>query len=92
MQPTRAAEFKYTTRERIIAAFAHREADRVPMWDYPWGTTLERWKKEGMPADADFDTHFEIDAANFTHTDWTMQFPTETIEETDEYVAHPDFA
>ncbi len=86
MKKYQECDTKYTSRERIIAAFGHREADRVPMWDYAWGTTLERWKKEGMPADADFDAHFEIDAAHVTNTDWTMQFPTEVIEETDEYV------
>ena len=75
----------FTSKERIIAAFDHREADRAPMWDYPWGTALERWKKEGLPADADFNTYFKIDAAHTTGVDLSFQFPVEPVEETEEY-------
>lgn len=74
-----------SARDRITAAFAHRQADRVPTWDYPWGTALQRWHREGMPEGADFNTFFEIDAAHLTAVDWTFQFPQEIVEETDEY-------
>ena len=72
-----------TSKERIVAAFDHREADRVPMWDYPWSSTLERWTKEGLPADVDFNAYFEIDAAHVTAVDWTFQLPEAMIEDTD---------
>jgi len=32
--------------------FEHRTADRVPVTDSPWGATVERWRREGMPKDA----------------------------------------
>ena len=38
-----------TTRERFARMYAHQEADRVPMMDGPWETTITRWQKEGMP-------------------------------------------
>ena len=50
-----------TTRERFERIFGHKEADRVPMLGAPWGTTLERWRREGMPQEADFAEHFGLD-------------------------------
>lgn len=38
-----------TSRERIIHALKHEEADRVAIQDAPWSTTVARWKKEGLP-------------------------------------------
>lgn len=73
------------SRERILAAIGHREGDRIPMWESFWGTTLERWKKEGMPEDADPVAYFGLDPMHITYVDWTCQFPVEKIEETEEY-------
>jgi len=75
-----------TSRERITAAIEHREGDRVPMWESFWGSTIERWKQEGLPENADLYAYFGLDPTHTTAIDWTCQFPTETIEETDEYV------
>lgn len=75
----------YSTRERILAAINHEEADRVPMWEGFWASTLERWKSEGLPADADPVKYFGLDEFNVTSIDWTLQFSEEIIEETDEY-------
>ena len=36
-----------TTRERFDQIFAHREADRVPVVDFPWDSTLARWRTRG---------------------------------------------
>ena len=37
---------------RMDAALHHREADRVPVSDFFWGSFLERWKRElGLPSD-----------------------------------------
>ena len=49
------------SRERFKRMFEHREADRVPMLGSPWSTTIERWRSEGMPEDADFSTYFGFD-------------------------------
>ncbi len=40
-----------TSRERFLAALYHHEADRVPIDDTPWDTTVARWHREGLPAD-----------------------------------------
>ena len=31
-----------TSRERVQRMFEHKEADRIPIWENPWATTLER--------------------------------------------------
>ena len=36
------------THERFARMYAHQEADRVPMMDSPWDTTIERWRREGL--------------------------------------------
>lgn len=74
-----------TSKERIIAALEHREADRTPIWESFWGATIARWKSEGMPEDADPTEYFGLDPTHTTAIDWTAQFERETIEETDEY-------
>ncbi len=44
------------------AALHHREADRVPVSDFFWGSFLERWRREmGLPADADIYKHYDLD-------------------------------
>lgn len=75
-----------TSKERILAAFEHREADRVPMWESFWPSTMERWKSEGLAEGTDLNQRFGLDPANHTGIDWTAQFPTEVVEETDEYI------
>lgn len=75
-----------TSKERIIAAMDHREADRVPMWESFWGSTMTRWKEEGLPEDADAYGYFGLDSTHATGIDWTAQLPAEVIEETEEYV------
>ena len=50
-----------TTHERVSRMLEHREADRVPITDDPWGPTLERWRREGLPAGVDWSEHFGLD-------------------------------
>jgi uroporphyrinogen decarboxylase len=38
-----------TTHERYARVYAHQEPDRIPVIDSPWGATIERWQREGMP-------------------------------------------
>ncbi len=40
-----------TSRERFARMYAHEEADRIPIIDGPWQTTLRRWHREGLPTD-----------------------------------------
>ena len=47
---------------RMDAALHHREADRVPVSDFFWGSFLERWKRElGLPAGTDIYRHYDLD-------------------------------
>ena len=73
-----------TSRERILLAIEHKEADRIAIHDVPWRTTVERWKKEGLPEGQSPASHFGYEfRANSADT--TMQLPVETKEDTDEY-------
>jgi uroporphyrinogen decarboxylase len=74
-----------TSRERILRMFAHKEADRVPIVDSPWQGTLARWKKEGMPSDADWRDFFGVDKFEAIGVDTSPRYEVKIIEETDEY-------
>ena len=37
-----------STYERMKRMYDHQEADRVPITDTPWESTVERWRREGM--------------------------------------------
>lgn len=71
-------------RERALAAMSHQKPDRVPIRDAPWGTTLRRWKREGMP-DMDAGDYFGYDKWFTMGVDTSPRFPTKTLEDTDEY-------
>ncbi|NLO73318.1 MAG: hypothetical protein GX100_04305 [candidate division WS1 bacterium] len=78
-----------TSKERVNLALAHREADRVAIHDAPWGTTIERWHREGLPQNmtpADY-FHFELEGQ---WVEPSFRFPTETLEETEEYTITRD--
>ena len=75
-----------TSHERFKRMHEHKEADRVPMLGGPWGSTLERWRREGLPADADFADYFGLDRLVGIGGDNSPRFPTRIVEETDEYV------
>jgi len=56
-----------THRERLIATVLNQPCDRPPFWLYwgVWGSTWERWRREGMPAElrswTDVRAHFGAD-------------------------------
>ncbi|MBM3496872.1 MAG: hypothetical protein FJX72_21510, partial [Armatimonadetes bacterium] len=77
-----------TSRERFACMFDHREADRIPIIDGPWAATIERWKREGMPADADFVEYFDLDRVAGISVDISPRYPARIIEQTEEYVVH----
>ena len=53
---------------RMDAALHHREADRVPVSDFFWGSFLNRWRKElGLPSSEDIYRHYDLD--------WTVTIP-----------------
>lgn len=73
-----------TSQERITRMFDHREADRIPLFEGPWGATLERWRREGL-GDGDYIDYFGLDRIRQFGTDNSPRYPERTIEETDEY-------
>ena len=77
-----------TTRERVGRMYAHQEADRVPLWDSPWDSTLERWRREGLPPAADFDATMDLlgfDRYRSIRADNSPRYPARVVEETAEY-------
>jgi uroporphyrinogen decarboxylase len=71
--------------ERFKRMYEHREADRVPIIDSPWGATIERWQKEGLPKDADWTDFCGVDKTAAIGTDNSPRYPQKVIEETAEY-------
>ncbi len=75
-----------TTHERMTRMLAHKDADRVPIIDYPWGATFERWHNEGLPKDADWLDFFGLDRFVSIGADNSPRYPRRMIEETEEYI------
>ena len=67
---------------------AHQDADRVPVTDSPWGATIERWQREGMPVDVSYVDYFGLDKIAHFGVDNSPRYPIRVVEETDEYVLY----
>ncbi len=74
-----------STRERFQRMYAHREADRVPILDSPWASTIERWHREGMPGGVNYVDYFDLDHVFSISADNSPRYEAKTIEETDAY-------
>ncbi|MEK7447865.1 MAG: uroporphyrinogen decarboxylase family protein [Planctomycetota bacterium] len=75
-----------TSKERFTRMFDHREADRIPIIDSPWKTTIERWQREGMPNEINFADYFGLDKTAFISIDNSPRYEEKVLEETDEYI------
>lgn len=75
-----------TSYERFRRMYEHREADRIPIIDSPWGGTVARWKKEGM--NTDWTEYFGTDKMAHIGVDITPRFEYRVLEDTDRYVIH----
>jgi len=75
-----------TTKERMSRVFAHQEPDRVPLTDGPWGVTIRRWQREGLPAGVPFDRFFGFDHVAGFGVDNGPRYPSKVVEETADYV------
>ncbi|MBN1346641.1 MAG: hypothetical protein JXQ73_28380 [Phycisphaerae bacterium] len=78
-----------TSRERVLRALRHQQADRVPITDSPWATTIKRWHDEGLPEGVDPDEYFGYELGG-NGADLSFRFDHQTIEETDEYTLFKD--
>ena len=74
-----------TSKERIQRIFNHQEADRVPIADVPWDSTIARWHREGMPKDVAWEDYLEVDTIRHILPDNSPRYPITVIEATDEY-------
>lgn len=74
-----------TSRERVSLALQHKEADRIAIHDGPWGSTVTRWRREGLPEDQSPASYFGYEFRGFGANE-SLQLPTKVIEDTDEYV------
>jgi uroporphyrinogen decarboxylase len=75
-----------TSHERFKRVFEHKLPDRVPVMDYPWNATIERWNREGLPKSIDYIEYFNLDRYARIFFDVSPQFEKEAIEETEEYI------
>jgi len=74
-----------TSKERIELIIKHKEADRIPIMDTIWGTTISRWRQEGLPADKGPHEYFGYDAWYAIGADISLQLAPETIEDNEDY-------
>lgn len=74
-----------TTNERVKRMYEHKEADRVPITDGPWASTIERWHREGMPENISYVDYFGLDRFEMIVPDNSPQFPVQVLEETENY-------
>lgn len=65
--------------------YEHRDADRCPIIDVPWSSTIKRWQREGMPEDMHFADFFDIDSIAMIRTDNSPRYERRVIEKTEEY-------
>ena len=74
-----------TTRERMLRTYRHQEIDRILMVDSAWAGTVNRWYREGMPKDVDWQDYFGFDKIAKIRPDNSPRYPYTVIEETDRY-------
>jgi uroporphyrinogen decarboxylase len=74
-----------TMHERITRMYKHREADRVPILDSPWPSTIERWRREGLPAGVEWFDYLGADHMRTIGADNSPRFPVQVLEETEAY-------
>ena len=73
------------SRQRWKWALGLREPAQVPIHDSPWDATIERWRKEGLPADISASDYFGYEMARFC-PDLGPQLGCEVLEENEEYI------
>jgi len=71
-----------TSQERLRTVLAGGVPDRVPYVDSFWTTTVERWRREGLPERVSPGEHFGCEMARIGG-DYTLQYPVKVVEETE---------
>jgi len=76
---------RLTSRERFALMYQHKEADRVPIIDYPWGPTIARWHREGMPQNMSWVDYFGADHVFSFGADNSPRYESKIIEDKEDY-------
>ena len=84
-----------TARERVRAVLSGGVPDRVPYHDWYWASTVERWRREGMPRDTTPEEYFGCDICvigqgagwltSSPQFDDSLQLPVQVLEETERH-------
>ncbi len=74
-----------TTKERMLRMYNHQEADRIPIYDSPWNTTIEKWHQQGLPKGISYVDYFELDHIVNINVDNTPRFEEILIEENEKF-------
>ncbi len=74
-----------TSRERVLKALKHEEADRVAIQDGPWTSTIIRWRTEGLPPEIPVEEYFEYEFVQIDF-DNSPRFPVKVIEKNEDYI------
>jgi len=74
-----------TARERVLAALELEEADRIPIHDSPWVSSIDRWHSEGLSVEVNPAEYFDYEMVCFG-ADTSPMFPIEIVEEDEEYI------
>ncbi len=69
------------SRERVCAVLNGGQPDRVPRSTGYWGTTAERWWREGLPEGVSPTEFFGTDEIGSIIGDFSMQFPERLVSE-----------
>lgn len=80
---------QFSSRERVLTTLKHKNADRIPIQDSPWGSTVDRWRAEGLPSGISPADYFGYEMTGFG-ADTSPQFPVEVIKEDNEYIIERD--
>jgi len=74
-----------TSRQRVAAAIAHEQPDRVPCDDAFWKDTLLRFQAEGMPEDISPTDYFDFDI-DYIFLDASARLPEKILSEDDRQI------
>ena len=69
------------SRERVSTVLNGGQPDRIPRSTGYWGTTAERWWREGLPAGVSPGEYFGTDEIGSIIGDFSMQFPERVMSE-----------
>ena len=82
------SQSEMTMHERMTRIYEHREADRAPILDSPWPSTLARWRREGLPDGVAWHDYVGADHIRMIAADNSPRFPVRVLEQTETYRIH----